>query len=73
MGVLFQQGDLRINGINFTRDSIELEFKVFFNASEDRTTVKNEDILTWYKERHLKLSIMSHLATIIFSIALSQA
>ena len=50
-----------------------MEFMVFFNAAEDSTTVKNEDILTWYKERHLKLPIMSHLATIVFSVAPSQA
>ena len=60
-------------GGNILRESVVSEFKVFCNAEAAHASIKNEDILTWYKERQIKFPILSCLATIIFKIPSSQA
>ena len=51
---------------NTIRERVESEFKVFCNTADAQTAIKNEDVFTWYKERQLQFSMLSHLATIIF-------
>ena len=53
-------------GDNTLIQRIESEFKVFCNTADAQTAIKNEDVFTWYKERQLQFSMLSHLATIIF-------
>ena len=53
-------------GGNILRERVASEFKVFCNSSAAQAAIKNEDILTWYKERQLYFPMLSHLTTIIF-------
>ena len=53
-------------GGNILREIFESEFKVFCNATDAQTAIKNEDVLTWYKEGQLQLPRLSRLTTIIF-------
>ena len=52
---------------------VDSEFTVFCNAAAAHAPIKNEDVLTWYKEQQLHLTMLSCLATIIFSIHPFQA
>ena len=60
-------------GGNILRERNELGFKVFCNAAASHADIKNEYVLTWYKEHKLQFPMFSLLATIIFSIPTSQA
>ena len=53
-------------GGNILRERVDSEIKVFYNASASQTAIKNEDVLTCYKERQLQFPMLSLLATIIF-------
>ena len=51
---------------NILREKVESEFKVVCNAAATQTAIKNEDVLTWYKECQLHFPMLYRLATIIF-------
>ena len=60
------------DGIKMIRERIDSEFTVFCNAAATTTAIKNEDVITWYKEHQLQLPMLSRLATIVFKITPSQ-
>ena len=47
-------------------ENVESEFNVFCNEAAAQAAIKNEYVLTWYKERQLQFPMLSRLATIIF-------
>ena len=55
-------------GINIHRYSIESKLNFFCNAAPATTAIKNEDVLTWYKESQIQFQMLSCLATTMFKL-----
>ena len=52
--------------INIIRNNIDPELMVFCNTSSEKAAIRNEDVLTWYKERQLQFPMLSHHVIVIF-------